>query len=111
MTIPPEQRISRGNLTAKEAGRRAGTSERTARRWTSQTRQAWLHDKALEREQIRSYHDDEGHSWSETAKHFGVTQEAVKQRAYRARKERAAEREAEASGPTLFDGDALTDAI
>lgn len=111
MTVHPDQRVSRGTLTAKEAARRAGTSERTARRWTSQTRRDWLNEKAAEREEIRIYHDEAGHSWPETAKHFGVSVDAVKQRAYRARKERAAEREAAGKGPTLFDADALPDAL
>lgn len=91
MTIRPEQRVSRGNLTAKEAARRAGKSTRTAQRWTSQTREQWLAEKAREREEIRAYHDEGGHSWPETGRHFGLTEDTVKQRAYRARKERAAE--------------------
>lgn len=81
-------RYSRGDFTAKEAAIRAGTSERTAQRWTSRTREEWLQQKALERESIRSYHDDDGHSWSETAKHFRLSIDTVKQRAYRARKEK-----------------------
>lgn len=99
MTIRYEDRQSRGSLTAKEAARRAGRSTRTAQRWTSQPRDQWLADKAAEREAIRVYHDEEGHSWPETGKHFGLAEDTVKRRAYRARKERAAEkREAEAQG-------------
>ncbi len=107
MTTSYEDRQSRGSLTAKEAARRAGKSTRTAQRWTSQPRDQWLADKAAEREAIRVYHDEGGHSWPETGKHFGLAEDTVKRRAYRARKERAAE----ASGPTLFDDEALTDAI
>lgn len=81
-------RYSRGNATAKEAAKRAGTSERTAQRWTSRTRAEWLQQKAQEREAIRAYHDDGGHSWSETARHFRLSMDTVKQRAYRARKDR-----------------------
>ena len=111
MTISYEDRQSRGLLTAKEAARRAGKSTRTAQRWTSQPRDQWLADKAREREEIRAYHDEGGHSWPETGKHFGLAEDTVKRRAYRARKERAAEREATEKGPTLFDADALPDAV
>lgn len=92
-------RYSRGTKTAKEAAKAVGVSARTARRWTSMPRTEWLQQKADEREAIRVYHDDEGHSWPETAKHFGVSVDAVKQRAYRARKERAKEREDEFKVP------------
>ncbi|MEX3596124.1 hypothetical protein [Kocuria carniphila] len=85
-------RYSRGSATAKEAATRAGTSERTAQRWTSRSRTEWLQQKADEREAIRAYHDDEGNSWTETAKHFRLNISTVKQRAYRARKERAGEK-------------------
>ena len=44
---------------------------------------------ATERESIRAFHDDAGHSWPETAEHFGLHVDTVKRRAYRARKERA----------------------
>ena len=50
---------------------------------------------------MRAYHDDEGHSWTEAARHFGVHVDTVKQRAYRARKERAREAEEAARGPML----------
>lgn len=84
-------RHPRGGITAKEAAKRKGTSERTARRWTSRSREQYLADMATEREKVRAYHYDQGHSWTETAKHFNVTVAAVKQRAYRARKEREQE--------------------
>ena len=64
---------------------------------------------ADEREAIRAFHDDAGHSWTETAEHFGLHLNTVKQRAYRACKERAAEREEaerkarEANEPPLFE--------
>lgn len=93
MTTKYEDRVSRGNLTAREAARRARTSERTARRWTSLPRDQWLADQAREREAIRAFHDDDGHSWPETADRFGVSVDTVKRRAYRAREERAADRE------------------
>lgn len=86
-------RYSRGSETAEEAAHRVGVSTRTAQRWTSRSRDEWLAQKAAQREQIRAFHDDEGHSWSETARHFNLHVDTVKQRAYRARKERAAERE------------------
>lgn len=90
-------RYSRGNATAKEAAKRAGTSERTAQRWTSRTRAEWLQQKAEEREAIRAYHDDEDHSWSETARHFRLSIDTVKQRAYRARKEHTAQHQGASS--------------
>ncbi|MDW7547254.1 sigma factor-like helix-turn-helix DNA-binding protein, partial [Bifidobacterium longum] len=45
---------------------------------------------------VRAYHDDEGHTWPQTAEHFNMSQGAVRQRCYRARKERAAEAEEKA---------------
>lgn len=85
------QRKSRGTYTAKEAAELVGTSTRTAQRWTAVPRAEWLSRVAAEREMIRVYHDDNGHSWPETAKHFGVSVDTVKRRAYRARAERAKE--------------------
>lgn len=98
-------RYSRGELTAKEAARRAKTSERTARRWTSQPRAEWIAEQAEAREEIRAYHDDEGHSWPETARHFGVSVDSVKRRAYRARKERAEEERAQVEPPLPLEAD------
>lgn len=91
--LPPSvyARYSRGSQTAKQAAQRVGVSERTAQRWTSRSRADWLTEKAQEREEIRAYHDDLGHSWAETAAHFGLHYDTVKRRAYRARKERAEE--------------------
>lgn len=89
--LPPSvyARYSRGNQTAKQAAQRVGVSERTAQRWTSRSRADWLTEKAQEREEIRAYHDDLGHSWTQTAKHFKLSVSTVKERAYRARKEQA----------------------
>lgn len=94
MTIAIEDRVDRGKLTAKEVARRIGASERTAQRWTSKRREDWIDEQAATREAVRAYHDDDGHTWPETAKHFGMSLGATRQRAYRARKERAAEAEA-----------------
>lgn len=88
------ERYSRGNLTAREASEKTQLSLRTIQRWTSKSREEWIDEKAQEREAIRAYHDDEGHSWTETAKHFGLHYDTVKRRAYRARKERAEEKQA-----------------
>lgn len=90
--------------TAREAAKRAGLSVRTAQRWTSRPRAEWLAEQAAEREEIRAYHDDEGHTWEETAWHFGTSIYNVQKRAYRARKERAAEAATHAAAtasPTL----------
>lgn len=102
MTTRPEDRVSRKNLTAKQAAQRAGMSVRSAQRWTSRTRDEYIADMATERETIRAYHDDQGHSWSQTAKHFNLAVPTVRERAKRARRERAAEAEERAKGPTLF---------
>lgn len=96
-------RYSRGGRTAKEAAALTGTSERTARRWTSMPRAEWLAQKAAERETIRAYHDDEGHTWVETAQHFGLDVSTCTQRARRARKERAAEERAKIEPPLPID--------
>lgn len=90
------QRINRKGLTIRELAEQTGYSRATIARATSMSRDEWLQQKADEREAIRRYHDDEGNSWTETAKHFKLSYETVKARAYRARKERAAEVEAEA---------------
>ena len=95
--------------TAKEGAARLGLSERYVRQLVAQPRAEWIAEKAAEREAIRVFHDDEGHSWTQTAAHFGLHVDTVKRRAYTARKERAAERvEAEqkareASEPPLFE--------
>lgn len=81
-------RYSRGNETAKEVAKRVGTSARTAQRWTSRTRAEWIQQKADEREEIRAFHDEQGHSWTETAARYRLDISTVKRRAYRARRER-----------------------
>lgn len=83
-------------VTAAEAAHAYGVSERTIRRWASQERGEWIDEQATLRESVRAYHDDDGHSWPETAKHFGLSMDAVRKRCYRARKERAAEAAAKA---------------
>jgi len=75
-------------VTAKEAARRLGVSERTIRRLVATPRSQWIRDKAEEREAIRRYHDDDGHTWPETCEHFGLSIDTVRRRTYRARKER-----------------------
>ncbi|WP_417353805.1 hypothetical protein [Gordonibacter pamelaeae] len=71
-------------------------SIRTVKSWNSQTREDWIDEQAATREAVRAYHDDEGHTWPQTAEHFNMSQGAVRQRCYRARKERAAEAEEKA---------------
>lgn len=93
MTEPLRQKR---RLTAREGAEKLGISQRQVRNLVAQTREDWIADKAREREEIRAYHDEGGHSWPETGKHFGLAEDTVKQRAYRARKERAAEHDAEA---------------
>lgn len=91
--MPKNPRQPRNGRTIKEASELTGLSPRSIRRWTSRSRDEWLAQKATQREEIRAFHDDQGHSWTETASHFGLSLSTVKERAYRARKERAAERE------------------
>ncbi|WP_044088146.1 hypothetical protein [Bifidobacterium bombi] len=79
-------------VTAKEAAKRLGISERTVRNIAATPRSQWLQEKAEEREEIRRYHDEGGHSWPATGEHFGLAEDTVRKRAYQARKERAAER-------------------
>ena len=86
-------RYDRGNYTAKEFAAIMGVSVQTVRRWTSQPREKWLNELAMEREEIRRYHDDEGHTWGETAEHFGLHISTAQDRAYLARAEREAELE------------------
>lgn len=88
------KRIDRKGQSISGLAEKTGLSQRTIARHTSRSRAEWIAQKAAEREAIRAYHDDEGHSWTETAKHFGLDYSTVKQRAYRARKERAQHGEA-----------------
>ena len=90
-------------LPAKELAAMYDVSVRTICRWNSQTREDWIDEQAATREAIRSYHDDEGHTWPQTAEHFNMTQGAVRQRCYRARKERQAEAERHVGELPLFE--------
>lgn len=101
--IPYEKRIRRGPITARELARKMKISERKVQYWTAIPRNQWLQDNFERREAVRAYHDDEGHSWAQTGKHFEIRGDSAKKLGYRARKERAAERAAEAQGETLFD--------
>lgn len=94
--MPTKQAINRKKRpwTAREAADIFGVNPRTIRSWNAMKREDWIDEQATLRESIRAYHDDEGHSWPQTAEHFGMSEGAVRQRAYRARKERKAEAEA-----------------
>lgn len=83
-------------MPARELAEAYGVSIRTIKRWNSQTREDWIDEQAATREAIRAYHDDEGHSWAQTVEHFNMSLSAVRQRCYRARKERKAEAEEKA---------------
>ncbi len=83
-------------LPASELAEIYGVSARTIQRWNAQKREDWIDEQAALRESIRAYHDDEGHSWSQTIEHFNMSSSAVRQRCYRARKEREAEAAAKA---------------
>nr|CDL66253.1 unnamed protein product [uncultured bacterium]CRY94537.1 hypothetical protein [uncultured prokaryote] len=87
--IETERRKRR--VTAREGARLTGLSERYIRKLVAQTREDYLAEQAERREAIRAYHDDEGHTWEQTAAHFGTSIYNVQKRAYRARKERAEE--------------------
>lgn len=82
----------RKGSSISEMAQGTGLSEATIKRWTSRSREEWLHQKAAEREEIRAYHDEQGHSWAETAARYRLDISTVKRRAYRARKERSAEK-------------------
>ncbi|MGO1321206.1 MAG: hypothetical protein ACTMIK_13270 [Galactobacter sp.] len=77
-----------------------GLSEATIKRWTSRSRAEWIQQKADEREEIRAFHDEQGHSWTETAARYRLDISTVKRRAYRARKERAVEQSSTPQGAT-----------
>ena len=82
----PQQR----RVTAKEGARLTGVSERQVRRLVALPRDEWIAQRAAKREAILIYHDDEGHSWTQTAAHFGLHVDTVRRRARRARRDRAA---------------------
>lgn len=96
--MEPKRRKRR--VTAREGAAITGLSPRHVRRLVAQPRAEWLAEKAREREEIRAYHDDEGHTWPETAAHYGLSIYTVQQRARRARRDRAAEQQAK-NEPTL----------
>lgn len=85
------KRYDRKGSSISEMAQGTGLSEATIKRWTSRTRAEWIQQKADEREEIRAFHDDQGHSWTETAARYRLDISTVKRRAYRARKERLAE--------------------
>lgn len=82
------ERVDRQGRSIRDLSARTGLSPATIARHTSRSRDEWLQQKADEREAIRVFHDEEGHSWTQTAKHFRLDVSTVKRRAYRARKER-----------------------
>ena len=81
MTLPTRKKR---RLTAREGAALTGVTPRHVRRLVALPRDEWLAQMAVEREAIRAYHDDQGHSWTETAAHFKLHVGTVKQRAYRA---------------------------
>lgn len=83
-------------MTAREAAELFNVHPRTIQSWVAMEREDWIDEQAATREAVRAYHDDEGHTWPQTAEHFNMSQGAVRQRCYRARKERAAEAEEKA---------------
>lgn len=85
------ERLDRGGRSISDLSRRTGLSKSTIARHTSRNRAEWLQEMADQRESIRAFHDDAGYSWPETAKHFRLALSTVKDRAYRARRERARE--------------------
>lgn len=82
---------------------RTGLSPATIKRWTSASRDEWLQQKADEREAIRAFHDEDGHSSTQTAIHFRLDVSTVKCRAYRARKEREQEPADQVQPPLPID--------
>lgn len=84
----PENPLQLRNCrTIKEASELTGMSPRSVRRWTSLSRAQWLEQKTKQREEIRAYHDEGGHSWTETDEHFGISAVTARLRAYHAREE------------------------
>ena len=91
------KRIDRGKESIRGLSEKTGLSIATIRRHTSLPRDEWLTKKAAEREAILTFHDDEGHSWTQTAAHFGLHVDTVRRRARRARRDRAAAQAATAA--------------
>ena len=78
-------------LPAREMAEMFGVNPRTIRSWNAVTRAHWIHVQPARRVPIRAYPADLAHTWPQTAEHFGMSSSAVRQRCYRARKEREAE--------------------
>ena len=83
-------------LPARQLAEMYDVTPRTIMGWAAQTRADWTDEQAAGREAIRAYNDDDGHSWTQTGKQFHLSLSTVKERAYRARKVRAAEAEEKA---------------
>lgn len=98
------KRYDRRGSSISEMSQGTGLSEATIKRWTSRSRAEWIQQKADEREEIRAFHDEQGHSWTETAARYRLDVSTVKRRAYRARKERAAEQAQDGQGPIPATG-------
>lgn len=94
-------RVDRKGKSIREVAKGTGYARSTIIKYTSRSREEYLAKVAREREEIRRYHDDLGHSWTETAARFDLSVSTVQQRARRARREREAE-EAEKMQPPLF---------
>lgn len=103
------ERYDRKGSSISEMSQGTGLSPATIKRWTSRSRDEWLQQKADEREAIRAFHDEDGHSWPQTAKHFRLDVSTVKRRAYRARKERAQEAAHRAQPPLPFTASGAVD--
>lgn len=43
-------------------------------------------EAARRNEEIRAYHDDEGHTWAETGERFGISADHARMRGYKARR-------------------------
>lgn len=88
--VDRRKRYDDSDITLRDKAAAEGVSMSTVSRRDSIDRDAWLGDMAFVRERIRAMHDDRGFAWSDVAQAFGLSVSVVRQRAYRARRERAA---------------------
>lgn len=108
------KKYSDADFTLRDSAIEEGVSVRTASRRYSVPRDEWLDCMAVQREKIRAMHDDRGFAWSDVGKAFGLSVSVVRQRAYRARRERAAgvpvpKLEPGSLSALQYDADALDD--
>lgn len=105
------RRYDNADETMRDKAAAEGVSLRTIQRREGVDRETWLRWMAEDREEIRRMHDEEGRTWDDIAGYCGLTVSTVRQRAYRARRDKRRREEDEiarkvADAIAILNGDA-----